>query len=198
MSNPFTYSDSAIHPEWHTPPELLDRFTDFLSRDGSPVMDYASSIEAYHPGFQSINTPDGIIEFVDEEPITTLASRGDQLMRESNFFLNPPGSREDSRLKYQMFDHLLHRVYWRDGAEMILLVYSINSLPIYAGLTPEDQPRGYHTSVCLVRKRIQFIPSKNNPARGSRALAQNALLYVGQSPKDFQDTFSDLGKVLST
>ena len=196
--NPYTYTKTAIHPEWHTPPDLLDRFVGFLGRDGRPVIDYASSIEAYHPGFRAINTPDGIIEFVDGEPITTLASRGDQLMEGSSFFLNPPGSRDDSKLKYQMFDRLMQRVFQDPDAELILLVYSINSLPIYTGLLPDPIPGGNGASVCLIRKRIQFIPSQANPARGNSALAQNALLYLGQAPHNFKVRFSDLGRVFTT
>lgn len=192
--NPFTYSKTAIHPEWHTPPELLDRFTDFLGRDGSPVVDYASSVEADHHGFDFVNTPEVCYRRAEDGLLTPYH---DFDLADKSFFLNPPGSRDDAKLKYSMFKTLVNQVFRDPDSELILLVYSINSLPIYTDLLPMLIPGGWGASVCMVRKRIQFIPSSNNPSKGKSALAQNALLYLGQRPCDFRGTFSDLGMVFS-
>lgn len=192
--NPYIYTLTAIHPEWHTPPDLLDRFTSFLGRDGRPVVDYASSVEADHPGFDFVNTPEVCYRRVEDGLLTP--DSGFDLDGKS-FFLNPPGSRADGKLKYRMFRTLMNQVYRDRDSEMILLAYSINSLPIYTDNLPQVQPAGYSASVCMVRKRIQFIPSEGNPARGNAALAQNAILYLGQKPWGFRDSFSDLGAIFS-
>ena len=157
-------------------------------------MDYASSVDADHPGFDFVNTPEGCYRRAGDG---LLMPDSEFDLAGKSFFLNPPGSRADGKLKYQMFRTLMDQVYHDPQAELILLVYSINSLPIYTDNLPCVQPDGYSASVCLVRKRIQFIPSEGNPARGGAALAQNAILYLGQNPRLFKGTFIHLGSVFS-